>query len=144
VILLDTNVLSELVRPTPSPHVVGWLNRVGMSATFVSAISHAEMLTGALTLPSGKRRDALTQAVDQVFLRVFAGRSWPFDDEAARHYADIVTQRQRAGRPISHEDAQIAAIARHHAAPLATRNIRDFEGIDRLLLINPWTESLRR
>jgi hypothetical protein len=73
--------------------------------------------------------------------RVFAGRSWPFDDDTARHHADVVTRRQRAGRPTSHEDAQIAAIARHHPAAVATRNIREFEGIERLRLINPWTEQ---
>jgi hypothetical protein len=73
--------------------------------------------------------------------RVFAGRSWPFDDDTARHHADVVTRRQRAGRPTSHEDAQIAAIARHHSAAVATRNIRDFEGIERPLLIYPWTEQ---
>ncbi len=90
-------------------------------------------------MPPGKRQEALSQAVWAMFAEDFAGRCLPFDENAARHYAAIVSARTRAGRPISVEDAQIAAIALAHRMPLATRNITDFELINDLEVVNPWT-----
>jgi len=140
VILLDTNILSEFMRSQPSPKVLSWLDEQPASEVFTSAISRAEIELGLLLMPPGKHQKALSQAAGAMFAEDFAGRCLPFDEEAAGHYAAIVSTRTRAGRPISVEDAQIAAIALAHRMPLATRNIADFEGIDGLELVNPWNE----
>jgi toxin FitB len=140
-ILLDTNVLSEFMRPQPSPIVVAWLDEQPTGAVYTSAISRAEIELGLLLMPIGQRQEALSQAASAMFAEEFAGRCLPFDEAAARHYARIVSARMRAGRPISVEDAQIAAIALAHRMALATRNTVDFEAIDGLELINPWTNG---
>ncbi len=95
------------------------------------------MMLGARLLPAGKRRIALEAAVRATFEEDFGGRILPFDSAAVPAYVDIVSQRRTAGRPISQFDAQIAAIARHHGARLATRNVSDFEGCG-LVVVNPW------
>jgi len=139
VILLDTNVLSEFMRPQPSASVVAWLDEQPAGEVYTSAISRAEIELGLMLMPPGKRQEALSQAAWAMFAEDFAGRCLPFDENAARHYAAIVSARTRAGRPISVEDAQIAAIALTHRMPLATRNIANFELIDDLEVVNPWT-----
>jgi len=118
--LLDTNVLSELMREVPEP---------------------AEILTGIALLPSGKRRTALGEAAQQMFGLDFAQRVCVFDALAAGHYAQIVAARTRQGRPISTEDAQIAAIAIAGGLTLTTRNTKDFQGITGLLLTDPWGKA---
>ena len=140
-ILLDTNVLSEFMRPRPAATVVSWLDEQPAGEVYTSAISRAEIELGLLLMPPGKRQEALSQAAWAMFAEEFAGRCLPFDEDAARHYARIVSARTQAGRPISVEDAQIAAIALAHRMSLATRNTTDFELIDGLAVVNPWTEG---
>lgn len=138
-LLLDTNVLSEFMRPQPAASDVAWLDEQPAGEVYTSAISRAEIELGLLLMPPGKRQDALSRAAWAMFDEDFAGRCLPFDEDAARHYAAIVSTRTRVGRPISVEDAQIAAIALAHRMPLATRNSTDFEMIDDLEVVNPWT-----
>lgn len=139
-IVLDTNVVSELMRPRPSPAVVEWLDTQPADEVAVTAITAAEVFHGIRRLAEGSRRSALEAAAEAMFDEEFAQRILPFDQVAARHYADIVVQRENRGRPISMADARIAALARHHAAALATRNVRDFEELG-LELIDPWELS---
>lgn len=138
-ILLDTNVLSEFMRPQPAASVVSWLDEQPAGEVYTSAISRAEIELGLMLMPPGKRREALSQAARGMFDEDFAGRCLPFDEGAASHYARIVAARTRAGRPISAEDAQTAAIALAHRMPLATRNATDFELIDGLEVVDPWS-----
>lgn len=140
-ILLDTNVLSEFMRPQPSAAVVAWLDAQSADSVWISAISRAEIELGLALMPAGQRQTALTQAAQAMFDQDFAGRCLPFDERAALHYGALVAQRTRMGRPISTEDTQIAAIALAHHLTLATRNEPDFEGIDGLAVVNPWLTS---
>lgn len=135
--LLDTNVLSELLRAQPDPAVLAWFAAQPANSLFVSAVTQAEMLLGARLLPAGKRRQQLEQSLDAMFNEDFAARVLPFDASAASQYAMLAATRRRAGRPISQFDAQIAAIASSHRLALATRNVSDFEGCG-LTLANPW------
>ena len=137
VVLLDTNVLSELLRAQPHPAVLAWFAAQAQDQLFISAVTQAEMLLGAHLLPAGRRRAQLQQALEALFRDDFAGRVLPFDAAAAASYAPVVTARRRAGRPISQFDAQIAAIAATRRAALATRNTADFEGCG-VDLHNPW------
>lgn len=138
--LLDTNVLSELLRAAPAPAVMAWFGRQAPDSLFVSAVTQAEMMLGARVLPAGKRRNTLETALNAMFEDDFAGRVLPFDTAAADVYANVVSARRAAGRPISQFDAQIAAIARYRSMRLATRNMGDFEGCG-LRLVNPWEEQ---
>jgi len=139
VIVLDTNVLSEALKPLPSRIVLRWLAAQQSLSVFTTTITEAEVLYGVEMLPAGKRRMRLLAAVENMFAEEFTGRILPFDEDAARAFSGIVAARDRAGRPISQFDAMIAAIARSHRAAVATRNTADFQhcGID---VINPWTE----
>ena len=139
-ILLDTSVLSEFMRPRPAASVVSWLDEQPAGEVYTSAISRAEIALGLLLMPSGKRQAALSKAAEAMFNEDFAGRCLPFDEDAARHYARIVSARTHAGRPMSVEDAQIAAIALARRMPLATRNTSDFDLIDGLAVVNPWND----
>ena len=141
-ILLDTNVLSELMRPTPDPNVVRWVDAQPEWDLWLSAITVAEISLGIALLPGGNRKKLLLDIAEQMFFDDFPDRCLPFDYQAAVVYALIVSQRNRQGRPISVEDAQIAAIARTADLSIATRNIKDFIGIEDLKLINPWSEML--
>ena len=136
--LLDTNVLTEFMRPQPAEAVTAWLNRQPAEQVWTNAISRAEIAQGLALRPASKRQTALAHAAQAMFDEDFMGRCLPFDERAALHYAAIVAQRTHAGRPISTEDAQIAAIALANNLSLATRNVSDFEGIDGLQLANPW------
>ncbi|TDP62480.1 type II toxin-antitoxin system VapC family toxin [Roseateles toxinivorans] len=135
--LLDTNVLSELLRAQPDEAVLAWFARQPTDSLFISDVTQAEMLLGARLLPAGKRRTQLQLALDGLFGEDFAGRILPFDGAAAALYAEVVAARRSAGRPISQFDAQIAAIALSQRATLATRNVSDFDGVG-LTLSNPW------
>lgn len=136
-ILLDTNVLSELMRPAPDLGVERWLAGQPDASVFISAITEAELRYGAAVLPSGKRRSVLVTEIEGMLGEEFGGRILPFDSLAARAFAIIASDRRHAGKPISQADAQIAAIARSRGASLATRNVPDFEGCG-VEVINPW------
>lgn len=139
-IVLDTNVVSELMRTTPAANVVDWVTQQPAAEVCTTAVTLAEVRYGIARLPAGRRRDLLRAAADDVF-SAFADQVLAFDAPAATHYADIVVERQHSGSPISGFDAQIAAVCRTHHATLATRNTDDFDhlGLD---LIDPWTNSL--
>ena len=136
-ILLDTNVVSELMRAAPAEPVLLWLSRQRTTALYTTAITEAEILHGVRLLPAGKRRNAVAAAADAMFREDFAGRVLPFGSDAARAYAHIAAERRRHGRPISHFDAQIAAIAEASGAELATRNTGDFDRCG-VKLVDPW------
>lgn len=136
--LLDTNVLSELMRDTPAPEVLRWFASRVPSELHTSAITQAEILAGIAALPAGKRRDTLARAAEQIFLKDFAGRCIAFGNCAAKQFALVTAQRKRAGRPIDTVDAQIAAIALAAQLQVVTRNSPDFEGIIGLKVNNPW------
>ena len=135
--LLDTNILSELLRSTPEPAVLAWFSAQPAQSLYVSAVTQAEMMLGASLLPKGKRRQLLEQALSAMFDEDFARHILPFDSTAVPAYVEVVTTRRKAGRPISQFDAQIAAIALSRGARLATRNVADFEGCG-LSVVNPW------
>jgi predicted nucleic acid-binding protein len=136
-ILLDTNILSEVMRPAPDPRVICWLNGADAGLLHVSTISIAEILYGLDLLPAGRRRVGMEEQVEAFLLKGFNHRIMSFDEGAARHYGPLMADRRRAGRPMAAPDGQIAAISRSRAMALATRNIRDFEACG-LALINPW------
>jgi hypothetical protein len=137
VIILDTNVLSELMRSAPAVSVTNWVAAQSAANLFVTTITQAEILHGALLLPRGRRRDAIEAAAEAMFEEDFAGRLLPFNSLAAHAYAEIAVARRQSGRPISQFDAQIAAIAKSAGADVATRNVPDFEGCG-IKVINPW------
>src|SRR3546814_877765 len=125
-IVLDTNVLSEMLKPRPEPVVEVWLSAQPTASLFISAITQAEILYGLALLPEGRRRSDLLAAARAMFAEDFGGRILPFDVDAAMAYAEIAADRRRTGRPISQFDAQIAAIVRSRGGLLASRNVRDF------------------
>jgi len=136
-IVVDTNVLSELMRPEPNHTVLAWMDGLQRKEMSITAISVAEIRYGIGALPDGKRKRRLLDAATTLFDEYFAGRIYAFDEPAAVEYADIALQRDRIGSPISMPDAQIAAICRVSSAELATRNVKDFENTG-VALINPW------
>ncbi len=136
-IILDTNVLSELMRPVPAAIVIEWMAGRAPASLYTTSITQAEILHGLMLLPRGRRRAALEAAATAMFTEDFAGRILGFGTDAAPSYAQIASDRRGAGRPISHFDAQIAAIARATGATIATRNMADFAGCG-VALVNPW------
>ncbi len=141
-IILDTNVLSELMKPKKSEIVRSWAAQQSLMSLFTTTITQAEILYGIALLSAGKRRDELSQAAHLMFSEDFAGRVLPFDQAAAVAFANIASQRRHNGTPISQADAQIAAICYTHAATIATRNFSDFEECG-ISIINPWEVSSR-
>lgn len=135
-IVVDTNVVSELMRPSPSSRVRDWIRSQPAQELYTSAVTVAEILYGIERLPQGRRQAELRSAATALF-DGFADQLLAFDAASAVQYALIVSSRDRSGRPIDGFDAQIAAICRAHGAALATRNVADFRetGID---IINPW------
>lgn len=136
-IILDTNVLSEMLAPAPSPVVERWLAAQSPASVFTTTVTKAEILYGIGILPEGKRKQALAAAIGAIFSEDFAGRVLPFDEAASDHYARLAAHRRHIGRPISQFDAQIAAIAASRGAELATRNVPDFEETG-IKIVNPW------
>ena len=136
-IVLDTNVVSELMKVEPSKVVADWIAHQPVTSLYTTSVTQAEILHGILLLPSGKRRGALEAAAEAMFEEDFGGRVLPFGSEAARAYAEIAAQRRRSGRSISQFDAQIAAVARSVRAAVATRNVSDYEGCG-IRILNPW------
>jgi toxin FitB len=138
VIVLDTNVLSEALRPVPEACIMAWLANQPRASLFTTAVTRGEILYGIHLLCDGKRRRGLWDAARKIFDEDFAGHVLSFDSEAADMYAEISASRRTAGKPISQFDAMIVAMARSRGASLATRNVKDFDdcGTD---VINPWT-----
>lgn len=137
-ILLDTNVLSEIMRLEPAPAVLAWMDAQGSDDLWASAVTQAEIGLGIALLPEGRRRQALADAAARMFEEDFSGRCLAFDQAAALRYTHLVLERRLAGRPISFQDAMIAAIALANDMVLATRNVKDFSGISGLKVLNPW------
>jgi toxin FitB len=137
VILLDTNVISELMQPRPDPRVLSWMNSLDPQDVAITAMNEGEILHGLARLPNGRRKQELQASWEAVKADKLIGRIWPFSSEAAHWYGELVSHRERLGLPIDAADAVIAAIALEHGAQLATRNTKDFAALD-LLLINPW------
>jgi predicted nucleic acid-binding protein len=135
-VVLDTNVVSELMRRAPATAVLAWVERQHAAAVCTTSVTIAEVRYGIERLPSGRRKNQLEAATTDV-LAAFSDRVLPFDTSAAEHYAWVVVERERAGMPITVFDAQIAAICRLHGAVLATRNTTDFLGLG-LDLADPW------
>jgi predicted nucleic acid-binding protein len=135
-IVADTNVVSELMRPSPSPALRTWLSRQAAGDLYTTAITVAEIRYGLERLPGGRRKDRLRAAADEVFAAL-SEFVLPFDAGAAVQYPRIARHRDEAGLPISGLDAQIAAICRARGAALATRNIKDFLGTG-VEVIDPW------
>ena len=125
-IVLDTNVVSELMRSAPDDRVVAWVDRYPARDVFITAVTAAELQYGVARLPDGRRKSVLAVRVAELLAEDFENQILPFGVNAATHYAQIAATREQGGRPISMADAQIAAICRHYNAELATRNIKDF------------------
>ena len=137
-ILLDTNVISELMRPAPSLAVDEWLRGQPAASLFISAITEAELRYGLALLPAGRRQRDLLLQMEAMLAEDFSDRILPFDSSAAVAYSQIAAGRRSAGRPIAQADAQIAAIAASRGATVATRNITDFQGCG-ITVLNPWS-----
>lgn len=137
-IVVDTNVISELMRGEPHPAVVAWVAAQPRALLYTTHINQAEILYGIAALPEGRRRTALAAAAEAMFVEDFAGRILPFEAAAAARYPDIVLPRRRTGHPIEKFDALIAAIALAAGAEVATRDTGGFAGCG-LTVIDPWT-----
>jgi predicted nucleic acid-binding protein len=136
-ILLDTNVVSEPMRPQPDPQVVAWLDSQAVETLYLSTISLSELLLGIQSLPTGKRRRALGAALSEQIAGLFGSRIISFDIEATEAYAPIVARARRRGHTISVSDGQIAAIATSRSLSVATRDVAPFQ-MAGLAVINPW------
>ena len=136
-ILLDTNVVSEMMKPEPAPRVMQWLRGFDPEAVFTSTITAAELLAGVQIMPDGKRRRGIVEGTHHMLNVIFAERMLPFDLPAAEHYAILYAHRRQIGARIEPMDGQIAAIARANGMALATRNVKHFRecGVE---IIDPW------
>ncbi|MBK8454058.1 MAG: type II toxin-antitoxin system VapC family toxin [Thiofilum sp.] len=135
--LLDTNVLSELMKPHPEPSVLAWVDEQLETDLYFCAISKGEIEWGIALLPEGKRKHALAEAALEMFV-LFAERCLDYSCEVSPFYRDIAIASKQLGRPMSVEDMMIAAIAQANDAVLVTRNIADFDFLPNLKLVNPW------
>lgn len=138
-IILDTNVVSELMRAEPAPQVASWVRDRDRRELRTTAITLAEVRYGIARLPDGRRKQVLLAAADEIFL-TFEDQVLPVDTAAAEHYAAIASSRERAGKPIAGFNALIAAVCRSQSAALATRNVSDFDGTG-IEVIDPWLQS---
>ena len=136
-IILDTNIVSELLRPEPNRTVTVWFERQDPATLHTTSVTLAEILFGLELMPDGSRRAGLTFGIGRIFATRFADRVLAFDQAAAVTYASIRAGRRKSGRPMTEFDGQIAAIARSRNAVLATRNTRDFTGCG-IELVDPW------
>lgn len=136
-IVLDTNIISELMRAEPHPAVLAWVAAQPRAMLYATSIGQAEILSGIARLPEGRRRAALAAAAEAIFTEDLAGRVLPFDSAASIHYARITTGRRQAGSPMEAFDALIAATALAAGAGVATRDIGGFDGCG-LTLVDPW------
>ncbi len=135
--VLDTNVVSELMRERPNPEVLAWVDNRLTDNLFVTSVTEAEIRTGIAILPEGERQRGLAAAAERLFGVFFAERILPFDSDAAPAYATLAAERRAVGRPISQADCQIAAVTRSSGASIVTRDVNGFEGCG-LDVINPW------
>ena len=135
--VLDTNVVSELMRPAPDRVIASWVAKRTTSSLFLTAVTEAELRFGLAVMPDGKRRDGLLAGLERMLRTGFANRVLPFESGAARFYADLAAARRRQGRPIGQADCQIAAIARVRGMAVATRNVRAFEDMG-IEIFDPW------
>lgn len=135
--LLDTNVISELMKVEPDDRVLAWVDEQQISSLYISSVTRAEIELGIALLPQGRRKEKFTAAAKYIF-EVSSTRLLVFEELAAIEYGQLVAHRTRIGRPITVEDAQIASIALVHGLRVVTRNVRDFENITELTVINPW------
>ena len=138
-LILDTNMLSEMMRPEPERKIADWIVRQPSDELFTAAVCQAEIPSGLAVMPSGRRRADLEEAARSMFTDDFAGRVLPFDTKAANAYAEIFAARRNAGRPSGTTDLMLAAIARVRGASVVTRNVADFEGVG-VVIVNPWDE----
>ena len=136
-IVLDTNVISELMKKNAEPSVLAWIAGADPGEFVTTSITRAEILLGVMLLPEGRRRSTLEIEARRILADFGSGGVLSFGEEAAEQFVTIVAHRRGTGRPIDPLDAQIAAIARAHRARLATRNVRDFEDCG-VSLIDPW------
>jgi len=136
-VILDTNVVSELMRPAPEDAVVRWLDAQAVATVYLTAVSVAEIRSGIAIMPMGRRRSALHAGFETDVLPIFVGRVLPFDEIAAERFAEIVAGARAAGQPLGYVDAQIAAIAVAHGCSVATRDVLPFETAG-VPVINPW------
>ncbi len=125
-IVLDTNVVSEMMRATPAPNVVAWLNGQDASLLFLTAVTVGEIRYGLRVLPQGKRRRFLEEGFERILAEAFPGRILAFDEAAAHRYGEIMGRRKEIGRPLAILDGQIASIAWSNGCSVATRNVPDF------------------
>jgi toxin FitB len=139
VILLETNVISELLRPRPDDNVLAWFDSNATLPMYISAITEAELWLGVYSLPEGKRRTTIEKDITEILRQDFAGHIVHFDSKAALVYGQLYGKRKTLGRPISREDCQIASIAQVNRFSLVTRNVDDFEHCN-ITLINPWAD----
>jgi toxin FitB len=139
-ILLDTNVISELVKPSPNPAVAAFLSRAMPDTVFTASICEAEIRYGLARLPRGRRRNDLAGRVTAFFAEAFGNRTLAFDSASAVIYGELRAAREAAGKPIAVEDAMIAATARAYGASVVTRNVTDFTGCD-VEVVNPWVDD---
>ena len=140
--VLDTNVVSELMRAAPAESVMRWMADQPSASLYTTTITQAEILFGVALLPTGRRRASLLAAAEQMFEVDFAGKLLAFDSAAARAFADLASERQRKGRPAGTLDVQVAAIAQSRGAGVVTRNMTHFEGAG-LTVIDPWGAVVR-
>lgn len=138
-IVLDTNVLSEILRLKPDPKVLSWLRALPRTVLFTTTITRGEMFYGVCLLPEGKRKTSMLAAVRAIFATEFSGQILGFDSEAADAFAEISATRKAMGKPVAQLNAMIAAIAKSRGARLATRNSKDFVGCG-IELLDPWNE----
>lgn len=138
-LMLDTNMLSEMMATTPAQKVADWILEQPSEELFTAAVCQAEILSGIAILPAGRRRADLEEAARAMFADDFQGRVLPFDTEAAAVYAEMFAARRKIGRSVGTVDLMIAAIARGRGASVVTRNVADFEGVG-LTIINPWDD----
>ncbi len=138
-IVLDTNVISALMRKEPEKPVVNWLDAQPASSVWITAITVMEIRFGLEIMPNGRRRDALIKSFDLMLDRMIEERIAPFDAEAGIHSASLMAQRKRAGRPVEVRDTIIAGIVLANRATLATRNTHHFQDLP-LTVANPWID----
>jgi len=136
-IVLDTNVISALMRTEPEKPVVKWLDAQPAASVWISAITVMEIRFGLQTMPKGPRQGALIRAFELMLKSMIEGRIASFDAEAGLHAAELMAQRKRKGRPAEVRDTMIAGIVLAHRATLATRNTQYFEDLS-VTVINPW------
>lgn len=139
-VIIDTNVVAEMMKVSPAPAVVSWLNGQESSALFLTTITIGEIAYGLRARPQGRRRLQLEQGFERVLAEAFTGRILSFDEEAARQYGEVMGRRKEIGRPLSVPDGQIVSIARARGCAVATRNVRDFVdcGVE---VLNPFESS---